>query len=409
MRLSVPRPQVVRALAATLLVQSIVTMATLTVPVFAPAAADDIGVDASLIGVFASLVYLGAMTASLLSGGLVPRYGAIRMSQIGMAVSMAAIALTATGLWPAMALCAVFLGLGLGPATPASSHILARHTPAHLSSLVFSIKQTGVPIGGMLAGALVPLFVIAFGWRGAALAVAGMCALCIAAVQPTRRHFDTALRPDPVTVRGSVVGPLRLVLAHRALRRLCFASFFFAAIQQCFSVFLVTYLVNGLGMPFLKAGLTLSIAQASGVLARIVWGALADVTGRPQAVLGWLGVAMTGGGVAVALFTDGWAYGWIIAACVLLGATAVGWNGLFLSEVARIAPGDQASRATGGALFITFFGVVAGPPVFGATAAATGSYGDGFIVFAVLAGLSGLSVLRGSGLGRGRGQSGRSP
>ncbi len=393
--------QVLRALAATLLVQSMVTMASLTVPVFAPAAAGDVGVDASLIGIFASLVYFGAMTASLLSGGLVPRFGAIRMSQIGMAVSMAAIALTATGLWPAMAICGVFLGLGLGPATPASSHLLARHTPAHLSSLVFSIKQTGVPIGGMLAGALVPLFVITFGWRGAAFAVAAMCLFCIVAIQPARRHFDTALRADPVTLGGSVLGPLRLVLAHRALRRLCFASFFFAAIQQCFSVFLVTYLVSGLGMPFLKAGLTLSIAQGAGILGRIVWGALADFIGRPQHVLGWLGVAMTGGGVAAALFTEDWAYGWIVATCVLLGITAVGWNGLFLSEVARIAPADQASRATGGALFITFFGVFASPPVFGAIAAATGDYGAGFTVFAVLAGISGIGVLRGAADGPG--------
>ena len=42
--------QVVRALAATLAVQAMVTMATLTVPVFAPEAAGDIGLDAANIG-----------------------------------------------------------------------------------------------------------------------------------------------------------------------------------------------------------------------------------------------------------------------------------------------------------------------------------------------------------------------
>ena len=62
--------QVVRALAATLAVQSMVTMATLTVPVFATEAAGDIGVSAANIGIFASLIYAGAMTASLVSGGV---------------------------------------------------------------------------------------------------------------------------------------------------------------------------------------------------------------------------------------------------------------------------------------------------------------------------------------------------
>ncbi len=73
--------QVSRALAATLSIQAVVTMATLTVPVFAPAAAGDIGLDPSYIGIFASIIYAGAMASSLLSGGLAPRHGAIRVSQ----------------------------------------------------------------------------------------------------------------------------------------------------------------------------------------------------------------------------------------------------------------------------------------------------------------------------------------
>ncbi len=386
--------QVVRALAATLAVQAMVTMATLTVPVFAPEAADDIGLAAANIGIFASLVYAGAMTASLLSGGIVPRYGPILMSQAGLAISVAALALVTTAWWPLLAAAGFLLGVGLGPATPASSHILARHTPARLSSLVFSIKQTGVPLGGMLAGALVPLFVLEFGWRGSSWAVALMCVLCILAIQPTRRHFDIDLEPGGRGLRGNVAGSLRMVLGHRVLRRLCFASFFFAALQQCFSVFLVTYLVDGAGMEFVKAGLTLSIAQFAGIVGRIVWGGLADWLGRPQPVLGGLGVAMGLAGFAAAWFGDGWPWWAIVGVSIVLGATAVGWNGVFLSEVARIAPGDEASRATGGALFVTFFGVVAAPPVFGGLAALTGSFGHGFIVFAVLALASGIAVLR---------------
>ena len=387
--------QAVRALAATLAVQAMVTMATLTVPVFAPEAAGDIGLDAANIGIYASLIYSGAMTASLLSGGAVPRFGPIRMSQAGLAISIAALALTTTAWWPLLALAGFLLGIGLGPATPASSHILTRHTPARLSSLVFSIKQTGVPLGGMLAGALVPLFVIELGWRGASWAVAAMCLFCILAIHPTRRHFDIELKPDRQTFRSSVVGPLRLVLAQPVLRRLCFASFFFAAIQQCFTVFLVTYLVAGVGMGFVKAGLTLAIAQFAGICGRIVWGGLADWIGRPQPVLGGLGIAMGIAGFAAAWFDASWPYWAIVGVSIALGATGVGWNGVFLSEVARIAPGGQASRATGGALFITFFGVVTAPPIFGGIAALTGSFGHGFVIFAVLALISGIVVLRG--------------
>src|SRR3546814_13804897 len=48
----------------------------------------------------------------------------------------------------------------------------------------------------------------------------------------------------------------------------------------------------------------------------------------------------------------------------LFGASAVGWNGVYLAEVARQAPKGQASIATGGTLCVTFLGIVIGPPIF---------------------------------------------
>jgi MFS family permease len=385
--------QVSRALAATLSVQAVVTMATLTVPVFAPAAAADIGVDPSYVGVFASIVYFGAMVSSLMSGGLSPRYGAIRVSQIGLAISLVGIVITATASWQVMVAAALLLGIGLGPATPASSHILARHTPAHLRSFVFSVKQTGVPLGGVLAGALVPFFVIQFGWRGAAVAVGAICLACAVFIQPARPHFDIEMRRDGRVFEGSLIGPIRLVLGLPELRRMAFASFFFAAIQQSFSVFLVTYLVTGLGIPFVQAGVTLAISQAAGVVGRIIWGALADWIGKGQLVLGGLGLAMTGAGLATSAFTTDWSYAAILGVCVVFGATAIAWNGIFLAEVARLAPADQAGRATGGVLFFTFFGVVAAPPLFGAVISATGSYALGFIILSALTGVFGLMLV----------------
>ena len=43
---------------------------------------------------------------------------------------------------------ALLIGIAYGPSPVASSHILARLTPPAWMNLVFSAKQTGVPIGG---------------------------------------------------------------------------------------------------------------------------------------------------------------------------------------------------------------------------------------------------------------------
>jgi hypothetical protein len=109
-----------------------------------------------------------------------------------------------------------------------------------------------------------------------------------------------------------------------------------------------------------------------------------------------LGVVMALCGAAAASFTALWPPGAVFAICVLYGATAVGWNGVFLAEVARLAPEGRVAIVTGGTQFFTFAGVLIGPPVFGAIASATGSYGTGFALIAALPFLAGLGlVLRG--------------
>ena len=66
------------------------------------------------------------------------------------------------------------------------------------------------------------------------------------------------------------------------------------------------------------------------------------------------------------------------------GATAIGWNGVQLAEVARHAPAGQAGTVTGASGFVTFAGVVIGPPTFALLAAVTGSYRVGFVAFGSL-------------------------
>ncbi|MFB0899022.1 MAG: MFS transporter, partial [Polaromonas sp.] len=132
-------------------------MALLTLPVMAPVAASDLAVSPTLVGLYIAISYGGALMSTLLAGAAVARFGAIRVSQISLLLCALGLLLCAVPWLPAVCMGAVLIGWGYGPITPASSHLLARTTAPHQMSLVFSIKQTGVPLGGMMAGAIVPL------------------------------------------------------------------------------------------------------------------------------------------------------------------------------------------------------------------------------------------------------------
>lgn len=388
-------------LAATTTVQALVSMAALTPPVFATVATQDVGLPGSFVGYYTSLVYLGAMVTTLVSGGIIGRFGAMRTSQVCLALCLAglsAVAAMQAGALVVMGVIgALVIGLGYGPVTPSSSHILARTTPAERRGLVFSIKQTGVPIGGMLAGALVPTLVDAVGWRGAALVV-GVAAVAVAVlVQPTRPALDADRDPRKRAHVGAVLAPLGLIWRHGPLRLISFASFTFAAIQLSLSSFLVVYLVRQAGMSLVDAGLILSVAQGAGIGGRVVWGWVADKWIGPRAMLLILGAVMAAAAIVVGWFAPVMPVVVLVPVVALFGATAIGWNGVFLAEVAHLAPKGRAGEATGGALFFTYAGVVFGPSLFGiAVEVLPGDYASAFTLFglAALGGglLSGLAA-----------------
>ena len=383
------------SLTVTTAIQAMVSMALLTLPAMAPAVARALAVPSTLVGAYVALCYFAAMLSSLVGGTLVRRLGAIRVSQLGLGLCAVGLALCALPWLPAVALGALCIGAGYGPITPASSHLLALTTPAHRMSLVFSIKQTGVPAGGMLAGALVPGLSLWLGWQGTLLAVAGVCALCAALAQPLRAALDADRQPAQPLALQALFKPIGMVLGQPSLRALAACSFLFSAVQVSTTAYMVTYLNESLGMTLLAAGAALSVSQLAGVVGRIAWGAVADRGLGPRNTLMLLATLMIVGSVLTALLQPQWPTLLIWAIVALLGASAIGWNGVYLATVARQAPPGQAGVATGGTLLFTFLGVVCGSPAFGALAGASGSYRIAFAALALPAALAlGLLVWR---------------
>jgi MFS family permease len=373
----------------TLVIQAMVAMALLSLPVVAPVVAQTLQVSPALVGLYVSVTYAGAMVATLMGGATVARMGAIRVSQWGLVLCALGLLLCAVPWLPSMVFGAVLIGLGYGPITPASSHLLARTTPKHQMSLVFSIKQTGVPLGSMLAGAVVPPLALLGNWQLSLVAVAVVCLLCAWVSQSLRAELDSDRQPDTRIRWGSLIEPIRLVLAHRSLLTMASCSFMFSMVQLSLTTYLVTFLHDDLSYGLVAAGLALSVTQLGGIGGRVVWGYVADRWLGARRMLLLLASMMALGALASAFLTTDTPQAVVIAILVAFGASAIGWNGVYLAEVARRAPPGMASMATGGTLAFTFLGVVVGPPMFGALSGLFGTYRAGFLGLMVMASISG--------------------
>ena len=367
--------------------QAFAYMAGLIMPVSAPVVARELGLNPALVGAFTGIAFTAGMCSQLACGPFIQRYGPLRISQVCLLAMAAGLLVITSGWLPLIALAAMAIGLSAAPSTPASSEILARLSPPHLAPLLFSIKQTGVPVGAMLAGAIVPLAVAGFGWRGGFVVAAALCLLLALALQPLRGRFDTQRDLGARFSLRAVFDNLRGVLRQRELRVLSICAFAFVGLQSVFASFFVLYLTGPLGHDLATAGFAFSIAQGTAIPARIFWGVIGARV-SPRLVLAGLGIGMVAASIVLGLTGAGWPLtAVILVGCVYTG-TAVSWHGVFLAEVARLAPRDRISNTTGGVLAFGSAGMAMFPLGFGTILATTGLYSWGFFIAAVPAAIA---------------------
>lgn len=353
----------VAAVVTMLTTYALVIMASMVLPVIAPVAAETFGMPARNVGIYTSILYCGAALSSLIAPNLIARYGALRTSQGTVVFAAAGLVALVSSFVPLAIVSALLIGLAYGPGNTASNRLLTTMTTPGKRSGVFSIKQTSVPIGGALAGLIVPPLALMWSWQAATLAMAAVCLVCAMAVQPWRAALDAGRNGVHPVVPQNPVAPVRFVLANARLKALAITGLVYSGMQYAFGAIMVAFLVERAGVGAIEAGLILSAAMVSSVIFRLAWGYIADWT-RPDIVMGLIGL-LTAGSVVTAIFVDPrWPIPVLVALGCWFGAAGFSWNGVFLALVADTAGGKDVATATSGAMTLVFLGSLSFPAAF---------------------------------------------
>jgi MFS family permease len=385
--ISLLRSMPIWPLAATLAVQTLATMALYSLPAVAPEVAADLHVNGTLVGSFVATAYGVGILSALLSPGMVRKYGGVRATQAVLAGAAGMLALASFGSGVAgLALAAVVLGIGYGAAAPASTHLLVPQTPPPVFNLVMSLRQIGVPFGGVMAALILPPLVPLIGWRGALLAELGPVLLLILLMEIPRRRWDVDRDPGRRVFGRSLWQPFSL-LAEQRFRRLSVAAFVYAGLALCLVAFMTVQLTTVVGLSLVAAGQVLAAYQVAASLSRPVWGWIADRLLTPAQTLAVLGAGMAVATVLTALYGPGFPLWAVMANAVLAGCTSGGYTGVAYAEYAALG-GSRRTEATGLGTAILFAGGMAVPPVFGLAVTALGGYRGSYLVGAACAALS---------------------
>ncbi|MEK6594002.1 MAG: MFS transporter, partial [Pseudomonadota bacterium] len=351
----VSQRQVFYVVLATFASQMVVTMSNSTLPTIAPKVAEALGLEAALIGYQVSILFGAATIGTLFGGKFTRRFGACRTMQLSNALCGAGLMLMTVPHVLPILLGSLVAGYGQGLINSATAHLLVKYTPPGRRNLLFSIKQTGVPFGGMLVALSAPVIAVTCGWQWAIVMVIAMIAAVIALVQMRRGAWDTD-RDSAAGVKQQKFGGVPLVLAQPSLRWVSLAGFLFAAVQRCLLTFTVIYLVAERGYSLIEAGIMLSLIQAGGIAGRLFWGWLADRMRSSIAVLLAIAVITVVDSVILMAMQSDWPRPAVYAMFLVFGAAALGWNGILHAETARVSPPGMASVVAGGSTFFVFAG-----------------------------------------------------
>lgn len=388
----VSQRQVFYVVLATFASQMVVTMSNSTLPTIAPKVAEALGLEAALIGYQVSILFGAATIGTLFGGKFTRRFGACRTMQLSNALCGAGLMLMTVPHVLPILLGSLVAGYGQGLINSATAHLLVKYTPPGRRNLLFSIKQTGVPFGGMLVALSAPVIAVTCGWQWAIVMVIAMIAAVIALVQMRRGAWDTD-RDSAAGVKQQKFGGVPLVLAQPSLRWVSLAGFLFAAVQRCLLTFTVIYLVAERGYSLIEAGIMLSLIQAGGIAGRLFWGWLADRMRSSIAVLLAIAVITVVDSVILMAMQSDWPRPAVYAMFLVFGAAALGWNGILHAETARVSPPGMASVVAGGSTFFVFAGVLIGPSLFTVAYGVIGAYSTTFILMALAAALGGVLLV----------------
>lgn len=280
-----------------------------------------------------------------------------------------------------------FSGLGQGWCNPATNKLIADRVPPGQRGTLTGIKQSGVQLAGLLAGATLPTLTALYGWRAAisvyavGAAVAGAVSLL---VLPADREAPGDESAGDPRAAGSTSTRPRLP---RAIVLLTAYAFTMGCVVGGTGRFLPLFAEEQLGMSNFSAGMVSALLGGLAIGTRIVWARAAETRIRPgRALAVQAGLTM----VALTLLLLATAVGsgllWLVAVVGSVGMNS--WNSVAMLAVISGVPLALAGRASGVVVMGFMVGLSLGGVFPGLVETWTGTYTAAWAVLLVLAGVA---------------------
>jgi len=376
-----------RVLALTTLQQAGLTTIRFGLPVLAPFWRAALGISLGQVGILLGAFDLGALLLFVPIGLLADRWGEPVVLTAGALFTAAMTAVVAGApRFSTLAVLLVLAGLGYGSGQTAGTKAVAAAFGPRGRGMAMGIRQSGLPLGGMIAALLLPVLAATLGWRAAVLGAAAVCAftgfLCAVGLRDLGE-----LREGGGSPAGALVARMRGILANPGIRRTTIVAVILVIGQFCYQSYLALYMVDHFGWSKHLAASLLLAVHGGGIAGRLGWGAVSDrlLRGRRTPAFAWCaGLCALFPFVLIALPRGVPVAVAAVAACAG-GTLLLGWNGLFSTLVLEAAGPREAGAAMGVSMSMLYAATFLTQPAFGLLIERT-SYAAAWTLLAVVLG-----------------------
>lgn len=328
------------------------------------------------VGLITSATFAGSMAISLVSGLIVDNLGPKKTVKISYGIlSVGALLAYFSSTYYLLVAAYFLIGLGYGMVTPATnSSIMEEYYPNHTSPM--GIKQSGVPMGTILATIALPLIAFHYSLRYSFLFLFVVTAIIGLFIKGEKNYQGS------IGKNQNVFSHVREILRDRTLIFLSVLIAFLSWGQQAVFTYFVLF-IGSRNFYVLVAENLFIVLLVGSVLGRMLWPPITQRLFGGHRIKNFSLIIVFIGLSFIVLPFVTYSLTETVIMAAILGFTAVAWNSNYVTLISEIAPRGNVGTYSGISMMIISFGSILGTPISGYIVDVTGSFRDMWIILGI--------------------------
>ena len=376
--------------------QTTATLITYGVGVFALFWKEEYALTNTESGLLVSVVNVGPLFCMLFVGRLLDQYNekiliSISSFLLGSLLLLTNIVSGFNGLLFVLLLIGMFYSVS----QPGGSKVILKWFRKENRGLAMGIRQAGIPIGGALAGVLIPFLTVQYNMTYAINSIAGIC--IIGGLLFFMFYKEPYVQEEARKGHNNISFwmELKVVICKKELYPIYITGICMISLQMVLVGHFMKFLAGEQSITFIVAGTVFSVMFFSGMIGRIALATISDVLYKGNRRIPLFIAVCASIGLILLLVMNIHTIMSVVLYSVsaLLGFFSIGWFSLFIAEVAELASEESVGITVSVALTLNQIAIIVAPVLFGYIVDEKG-YAYAWLCIVVLLSISAVSLYR---------------